>query len=158
MNWNIVKKALKWTGIGLGRLLGVLVIALVVLYFLGGMRVNKIYDIPAAATKVPTDAASIERGKHVIETRGLCKECHGKNLGGQVLDGPLSRTSRACRLLIMRYPRPAHGLGGRHPPRGAIFPGETNSATVIRGRRVRSYEQDIRQCATSRYNEGLTRQ
>ncbi len=86
MNWNTVKKVLKWAGIGLGGLLGVIVIAMVVLYFLGGLRVNKIHDIQVAAITVPSDEASIERGRHVIETRGLCQECHGDNLEGEVLE------------------------------------------------------------------------
>ena len=86
MNWNIVKKVLKWVGMGLGGLLGVIVIALAVLYFIGGSRVNKLHDIQVAAISVPTDAASIEKGKHLVETRGLCQECHGENLGGQVVE------------------------------------------------------------------------
>ena len=86
MDRKILKKVLKWVGVGIGGLLGVIVIALAILYFLGGLKVNEIYDIPVAAITVPTDAVSIDRGKHVIETRGLCQECHGDNLGGQVVE------------------------------------------------------------------------
>ena len=58
MNWNTVKKVIKWAGIALGGLLGVIVIALVVLYFLGGLRVNKTHDIQVAAINVTTGILS----------------------------------------------------------------------------------------------------
>ena len=57
MNWKMLRKVLKWVGIGIDGLLGMIVIALAILYFLGGLKVNKVYDIPAAAITVPTDDA-----------------------------------------------------------------------------------------------------
>jgi mono/diheme cytochrome c family protein len=79
-------KILKWVGIAIGGLVGVIVIALVVLYLLGGRRVNKDYDIAVAPVVVPDDAAAVARGKHFIESLGLCQECHTDNLGGEVLE------------------------------------------------------------------------
>ncbi len=86
MNRRMLKKALKWAGIALGGLGGVVVIAFVVLYLVGGGRINKTYDIPVAAVAARTDAASVERGKHFVEAIGLCQECHGENLAGDVLE------------------------------------------------------------------------
>ena len=40
-----MKKALKWIGIVLGGLVGLLVLAAVVLYAIGSSRLNKTYDI-----------------------------------------------------------------------------------------------------------------
>src|SRR5690606_22319412 len=38
---------------------------------------------------IPTDPQSIERGRHIVSTRG-CAECHGKDLGGnKVVDDPM---------------------------------------------------------------------
>ena len=53
MNRNMLKKALKWAGIALGSLVGVIVIILVVLYFVGGARVNKTYTIQVEPIDVP---------------------------------------------------------------------------------------------------------
>ncbi|HMN31356.1 MAG TPA: hypothetical protein PKE45_24610, partial [Caldilineaceae bacterium] len=33
---------------------------------------------------IPGDAAAIQRGEHIATTIGLCKRCHGENLGGKV--------------------------------------------------------------------------
>ena len=86
MNRNMLKKALKWAGIALGGLLGVIVIILVVLYFVGGARINKTYDIQVASVAVPAEAGAIERGRHLVEAVALCQECHGENLAGDVLE------------------------------------------------------------------------
>lgn len=75
-----MRKVLRIIGIVFGVLLGVLLLASVVLYVLGDARFNKVYDIPPSNISLPTDAASIEFGKHRAET--LCQGCHGPDLSG----------------------------------------------------------------------------
>lgn len=75
-----MKKIFKWIGIVLGSLVGLLLIGLGVLYFIGNSRLNKTYDFPPSNIVIPTDAASIEYGKHRAET--LCEGCHGPDLSG----------------------------------------------------------------------------
>ena len=84
-------RVVKWIGLVLGGLLAVIVLAVVVIYFIGGARLNRIYDIQPAAVAVPVgDPAAIQRGKRVAEAFGLCTGCHGSNLAGQVLqDDPV---------------------------------------------------------------------
>ena len=77
MNREMLKKALKWAGIALGGLVGVIVIILVILYFVGGARINKTYDIQVARVNVPNEAGAIERVRHFVEAIALCQECHG---------------------------------------------------------------------------------
>ncbi len=79
-------KILKWLGIVLGGLVAAVVILVVVLLLLGGWRVNKEYDIDVAAVTVSNDAGTIARGKHYVETLGLCQECHGEKLEGDILE------------------------------------------------------------------------
>ena len=72
-----MRKVLKWTGIGVGGLVGLLIVLIVVLTVLGNiLRVNKTYDIEVAAVEVPTDAESIARGRHIAVSYALCVECH----------------------------------------------------------------------------------
>lgn len=93
-----MKTALKWAGIGLGALIGLLVIAAVVLYVIGGSRLNRRYDIRVAAVTIPTDKAAIARGRHLAAAMTLCRACHGDNLGGDVIvDEPLLATVYASR-------------------------------------------------------------
>ncbi len=83
-----MKKLLKWTGIVLGSLVGLLVLALVVFYLLGGSKANATYEVTPALSSVPSDSATIARGSHLASIHA-CRYCHGDNLEGQVLaDAP----------------------------------------------------------------------
>jgi mono/diheme cytochrome c family protein len=77
------KKVLKWIGIVLGGLVGLLVLAAVVLYLLGTAKLNKKYEIPAEAITVPADEQAIQHGEH-LATIFMCTGCHTQNLAGQV--------------------------------------------------------------------------
>jgi mono/diheme cytochrome c family protein len=75
-----MRKVIRIIGIVLGGLVGVLLLAGLLLYLIGNARLNKTYDIPGSDITLPTDAASIEFGKHRVET--LCQGCHGPDLSG----------------------------------------------------------------------------
>lgn len=77
-----MKTFLKWTGIVIGALVGLIVIGLVVIYFKSQARLTRTYDLPQETVAIPTDSASIERGKHIFQFRG-CEACHS---GGGSLD------------------------------------------------------------------------
>jgi mono/diheme cytochrome c family protein len=102
---GIVKKALKWIGIILGSLVGLIILVAVGLSIAGGMRLNKTHDIQAEAIPIPTDAAALARGEHLVEV-ALCKECHGQDLSGDVVfDDPAVGTVYATNIT---------GLGATH--------------------------------------------
>lgn len=87
-----LKKTLKWIGIVLGGLVGLLALAFVVLYFIGGAKANKKYEIPVETISIPTDADAIQRGEHIAAI-SLCTSCHTGSLGGElsfVVPGMLS--------------------------------------------------------------------
>jgi mono/diheme cytochrome c family protein len=68
-----------WLALGL-VLLGA---AGVLLLALGSPR-NRIYRPPNDDIPMPSDAASIARGKHLVEAVAVCTICHGENLGGKL--------------------------------------------------------------------------
>jgi mono/diheme cytochrome c family protein len=78
-----MRKALKWVGIVLGGLVGVVILAVAAIYVISSARFNKTYDVSPSTAAVPTDAASIEHGRHLAVIRG-CTECHGPDLSGKV--------------------------------------------------------------------------
>ncbi len=80
-----MSNSLKRIGIVAGILGGLIALAMVVVYFAAEARLNQTYDIPAEAISVPTDAASLERGRRLAATV-RCTECHAENLGGQIMD------------------------------------------------------------------------
>ena len=83
-----MKKFLKWFGIGFGVLVGLLIIALAVLYGMGQARLNKKYDVPVTMVEIPTDEESLAEGKRIFQYRG-CEACHGEDLQGLVyMDNP----------------------------------------------------------------------
>jgi cytochrome c553 len=79
----MLRKILKWIGVVLGSLIGLIVVAGVALYLIGSVRFNKKYDYPVEAMAIPTDEASIQRGEHVAEIH-FCQRCHMDDFSGTV--------------------------------------------------------------------------
>jgi len=90
-------RIVRWIGIIVGALIALLVIAVGVVYIASNARLNTTYQIPEERIVIPTDRASIERGRHLATTIGQCVDCHGDNLAGRVfLDSPgVARLSSA---------------------------------------------------------------
>lgn len=80
---NRLRKILRWMGIGLGSLVGLLLLASIVLYLIGTAKFNKKYEVAVETINIPTDAQAIERGKH-LTTIFLCTRCHTETLSGQL--------------------------------------------------------------------------
>lgn len=75
-----MRKVIKWIGLVVGGLVGLIVLALAGLYLSAEFRFNKTYDIAPEPLTIPTDAASLAIGKHWAEIH--CQTCHGEDLGG----------------------------------------------------------------------------
>lgn len=92
-----MKKVLKWIGIGLGGLVGLIVLAAAAFSVAGTARLNKTHQIPAEAVTIPTDAAALARGEHLVNV--TCKSCHGAGLSGRSLtDDPAIGTIYAANI------------------------------------------------------------
>jgi mono/diheme cytochrome c family protein len=76
-------RALRWIGIGVLSLTGLLLVATVAIYIASSIRLHKNYQIAAEPIAIPSDAASIERGRHLATSIGQCVDCHGDNLAGR---------------------------------------------------------------------------
>ena len=75
---------LRWIGMGAAGLVGLLVVALFIVYVLSGRKLNETYDVNVALlSAAPTDDV-IEEGNRLARMRG-CIECHGEDLGGQII-------------------------------------------------------------------------
>lgn len=92
-------KVLKYILLGLSALLGIVVLAAITLYVIGGARLHRHYDVTVAAITVPIDSATVARGRHLARAVTLCHGCHGDDLTGDVLvDEPLFATIYASNL------------------------------------------------------------
>ncbi|MCA9917592.1 MAG: cytochrome c [Anaerolineales bacterium] len=75
-----MKRFLKWLGIIILVLVGILAVGGGILYASTGRRLSKTYDFPVETVAVGNDTAVLERGEHLATI--LCTGCHGSNLGG----------------------------------------------------------------------------
>jgi cytochrome c553 len=83
-----MRRLLKGCGLLLGGFVGLIVLLLVASQLAAEARLRQTYDVEAATIVIPTDAASIERGRQLV-TAGRCRDCHGQSLAGKVsLDEP----------------------------------------------------------------------
>ena len=92
-----MRRLLKWIGILLGGILGLLIVAGALLAITGGNRLNKSYDIQPEPLTIPNEAAALERGQYIVSVS--CAGCHGEDLsGGPFLDDPAMGTIPARNL------------------------------------------------------------
>lgn len=67
---------------------GLVVLAAGTGYALSERRVRARHDVPAHALTIPTDSATVQRGRHLARVRG-CQDCHGPDLAGRtIIDDP----------------------------------------------------------------------
>ncbi len=94
-----MKKIMKWTGIMLGGLIGLALLAGVALYPIGMKKLTRTYpNLPVAAVNIPTGPDAVALGKHVAIVWG-CTKCHSENLSGTLLvDDPILGTIPASNL------------------------------------------------------------
>lgn len=82
-----MRKVLKWIGIVLAGLVGLVIVVAGTLFTIGTLRFNKTYNVQPAAVSIPEDAAAIGQGAYLYASS--CSGCHGDNLSGKaILDDP----------------------------------------------------------------------
>ena len=76
-------------------LVAIVVLAIAAVYVLTERRMNRRYTIDPPRVEIPSDAESIERGRHLARSVSACVVCHGPDLSGHVLpEGELPPGSR----------------------------------------------------------------
>jgi mono/diheme cytochrome c family protein len=84
-----MKRVLRWLGIGLGILAGLLIVALGAVYLITEMRFSRTLSGVGEPVVVPADPAVVAEGKRLVVARG-CADCHGQQMAGDVfVDDPL---------------------------------------------------------------------
>jgi cytochrome c553 len=84
-----MKRVLRWGGIGIGVLFGLLLLALGLVYIITEMRFNRTFSDVGDPVVVSADPALIAEGGRLVVARG-CADCHGQQMAGSVfVDDPL---------------------------------------------------------------------
>ena len=102
----MIRKILRWIGLVVGGLAGMLVLSLAALYLVGSAKWAKLhgkYDVPAESITIPGDQASIARGGHIATIR-MCRHCHLDDLSGQTAGAPI--------IVTLSVPNLTPGAGG----------------------------------------------
>jgi cytochrome c553 len=76
-----MKTVLKWIGIVLGAVVGLVVVFAAYVFISTQGRAKKVYDIPME--DISSAGADVSRGEHLVSL--YCADCHGADLGGQEL-------------------------------------------------------------------------
>jgi mono/diheme cytochrome c family protein len=80
---------LRRVAIAAGALVALIVVAACVVYIVSERHVTRRYALVTETIPIPTDSASIARGRHLARAIAKCADCHTESLGGQVfLDNP----------------------------------------------------------------------
>jgi mono/diheme cytochrome c family protein len=79
----MMKRVLKWIGIVVGGLLGLIILLVVGVYAVSASRLNRTYEVTADfSLNVPNDPESIAAGEKLFAI--YCESCHGANLAGDL--------------------------------------------------------------------------
>jgi cytochrome c553 len=98
-------KVLKWLGIAVASLIVIVAVAAATVLITGGRRANATVSVPEEAVAIPTDAASIERGRHLADAITMCGDCHRPDFGGGM-------TIDAASFMRLPAPNLTRGRGG----------------------------------------------
>jgi mono/diheme cytochrome c family protein len=79
-------------------------------YFKTSREMAAEYRVTVPAIAIPTDAASIERGRYIAERISMCTDCHGKDLGGKMVADNFAMG----RLAAANLTRGKGGIGSRY--------------------------------------------
>ena len=83
-----MRRILEWIAISLGSIAGVVVVGVVALYVAGRFKQTEDTDFAVRPPLIPSDRASIVRGRHLAEAVALCTECHQNGLRGRDMGLP----------------------------------------------------------------------
>lgn len=90
----------RWVGIALSAIIGVIMIALAVIWVRSNAILHKTYDVTVETVAFPApDSAVLARGEHLVKAVVLCGDCHGQNLAGTwIMDDPSFARLRAANI------------------------------------------------------------
>lgn len=93
-----MRRVLKWLGILLLALVGIVALVALGGYIVSERRIAKTYAIADESLALPTDAAGLAEGQRLVSIRG-CTDCHAADLGGDILiDDPMLGTFATANL------------------------------------------------------------
>jgi mono/diheme cytochrome c family protein len=90
----MIKKIFKITGVIIGSIVALILVAYLAIYADMRIRIGKTYQVTPEHIRVTYDSASIELGRRLVGTRA-CNDCHAADFGGKIIheDAMIGRIS-----------------------------------------------------------------
>ena len=79
-------------------------------YAVSGARLSKSYTVSVPSLTIPSDPASLARGKYIVEKVSQCTDCHAPDLGGKEMENNFAMG----RLHSANLTRGRGGIGARY--------------------------------------------
>ena len=105
-----MRRVLRWIAISLGTVVAVAVGIVLGLFAEGRMKAGELPEFAVQPPLIPSDRASIARGRHLAEAVALCTECHQNGLRGRNFGLP----AVVARLVAPNLTSGEGGIGGRY--------------------------------------------
>jgi mono/diheme cytochrome c family protein len=77
-----MKKFLKWFGIFLGVVLGLVVVVVAAATIRANGLLTQKWEFAADTVQIPSDAEAVAHGQYLVTHFMFCSDCHGEDLGG----------------------------------------------------------------------------
>jgi len=77
-----MKKFLKWFGIFLGVVLGLVVVVVAAATIRANGLLTQKWEFAADTVQIPSDAEAVTHGQYLVTHFMFCSDCHGEDLGG----------------------------------------------------------------------------
>lgn len=86
----MVKRVVRWLGIGVLALVTLLLVSLAGTYVMAEVNLRHRYEAPTTGINLPTDSQALAEGLRLARIRGCAGGCHGDNVeGGMFIDDVL---------------------------------------------------------------------
>ena len=84
-----MRQVIRRAAAAVGILFALLILTASIGWGVSSYRIRRSFDFPVARLDIPTDSASIARGRHLAGPIAKCVDCHGTDFGGKVVvDAP----------------------------------------------------------------------
>ena len=111
-----MKRWFKQLGIALVAIFVLAILLVVVANVASIVREQRTHDVAVALLPIPSDPASLARGRHLVTAVSGCSDCHAADLGGKVLVDRLL----IGRLVASNLTRGQGGLAGDYTDKDLI--------------------------------------
>jgi cytochrome c553 len=102
-----MSRALRWAGYAVVGIIALGATGFTAAVGVSSGKLNRKYDVALTSVQVPTDAAAIAWGGHLVQAVTACQDCHGANLGGTVMSDDAA--------VLLAAPNLTSGRGGIAP-------------------------------------------